>query len=96
MTGGGLVTSNGYARTYKNLMAFLSAKLELDEMGECKGMGRCGTCQIRIEDANDVVGDYDGNEVNTLKMLDNTDPKIRLSCKIHFNERIDNITISII
>ncbi len=91
-----LKSVNGYARTYKNLMAFLSAKLELDDMGECKGMGRCGTCQIRIENDCSLIGDYDGNEINTLKMLGNIDPKVRLACKIYFNEQIDNMVISII
>jgi ferredoxin, 2Fe-2S len=96
MTEQGNIILKGYARTYKNLMSFLSAKLEMDDMGECKGMGRCGTCQIRVENNLSIIGDYDGNELNTLKMLDNTDPNVRLACKIHFNELIDNIVISII
>ncbi len=37
-----------YTHEYRNLMMLLFDKIYLEDFGECKGMGRCGTCMIEI------------------------------------------------
>jgi 2Fe-2S ferredoxin len=37
-----------YAYEYRNLMALLFDKIYIEDFGECKGMGRCGTCAVKI------------------------------------------------
>ena len=37
-----------YTGEYRNLMALITDKIYVEDFGECKGMGRCGTCVIEI------------------------------------------------
>lgn len=77
-------------------MALLFDELDLEEFGECKGMGRCGTCRVRILDPHQLQGSYEDNESSTLKKMDNIDPNVRLSCRILINESIDQLHIEIL
>lgn len=38
-----------YEGEYRNLMVLLHYKMYIENFGECKGMGRCGTCAIKVE-----------------------------------------------
>ena len=37
-----------YTGEYRNLMALITDKMYVEDCGECKGMGRCGTCGMEI------------------------------------------------
>jgi 2Fe-2S ferredoxin len=37
-----------YTNEYRNLMMLLYDKIYIEDFGECKGMGRCGTCVVEI------------------------------------------------
>ena len=77
-------------------MALLFDELDLEEFGECKGMGRCGTCRIRILEQHPLKGSYEDNETSTLKKMENSDPDVRLSCKIQINQAVDQLYVEII
>jgi 2Fe-2S ferredoxin len=51
-----------YTNEYRNLMELLSDKLYLENFGECKGMGRCCTCLIKINSKSPKVNYFEGNE----------------------------------
>src|SRR5690554_5397952 len=75
---------------YRSLMALLYDKIYIDDdFGECKGMGRCGTCVIRILNSKKVVTFFDRNETATLSKMGINEEHIHLSCQIELNEHID-------
>ena len=37
-----------YEGEYRNLMMLIFDSLYTEEFGECKGMGRCGTCLVEV------------------------------------------------
>ena len=81
---------------YRNLMVLLYDKLYLDGFGECKGIGRCGTCHVR------VLGIYDGlkarvaNENSTLSKMKGVTQTSRLACQMNIDETLDGIVVEII
>lgn len=84
-----------YIHSHRNLMALLYDELSLDGFGDCKGMGRCGSCQIRILNKSSLIGEFSDNEENTLRKLDVSDPCVRLSCKIFITERLNGVEMAI-
>lgn len=82
---------------YRSLMALIYDKLLVDEeFGECKGMGRCGTCIIKIIDANPELESLKRNESSTLEKMDMLMEHIHLSCQIEITSKIDGAIIEII
>ncbi|WCT10705.1 2Fe-2S iron-sulfur cluster-binding protein [Mucilaginibacter jinjuensis] len=78
-----------YYNSHKNLMALIFDELGEDEFGECKGMGRCGTCAVKLLKPSGLVNDFHDNEENTLSKLDLLEPGIRLSCKVFITSALD-------
>jgi len=39
-----------YAHEYRSLMALIYDKVYLEDFGDCKGIGRCGTCHVLLLD----------------------------------------------
>ena len=66
-----------YQGEYRNLMALLYDKLFVDDFGECKGIGRCGTCHIHILDGRREWLKREGNEPTTLSKMDLVYPESR-------------------
>lgn len=79
---------------YPNLMTLI-ANNYVEEFGECKGLGLCGTCHIKITSGN-LNEPLETTEKATLKNIYNKDISSRLACQIMLNEKIDNMAFKII
>lgn len=79
---------------YRNLMALIADKLELDDFGQCGGMGRCGTCAVRIKSIKALCRSP-ANEDATLKKMGLFNTDLRLSCQLPLNQELDLVTISL-
>ena len=83
-----------FANEYRSLMSLLKDKLTPEDFGECGGMGRCGTCLVKVaglENSADLIR----NEKSTLEKMGIADPQIRLSCQIQINDDLKNASIYI-
>lgn len=85
-----------YEGEYPNLMMLISDKLIIEDFGECKGIGRCGTCHIYIVNPGQTMLIKEGNENNTLNKLDDRNENSRLACQILINESINGIYIHVV
>ncbi|MEO8862394.1 MAG: 2Fe-2S iron-sulfur cluster-binding protein [Ginsengibacter sp.] len=84
-----------YTNEYRNLMMLLYDKIYLEDFGECKGMGRCGTCVVEILESTNNISPTVRNEEATLKKTGFANTNIRLSCQIQVNDDLKNATIRI-
>lgn len=84
-----------YTNEYRNLMMLLYDTIYLEDFGECKGIGRCGTCMIEIVEKINELSCPERNEETTLKKTGVTNLNIRLACQIMVNEELQNATIRI-
>lgn len=89
------ITLQTFKGEYRNLMQLLYDKIYIEDFGDCKGMGRCGTCLIEILNNSDSFTSLDRNEVETIKKAKVEVEGIRLSCQIIVDELLDNTTIKI-
>ena len=85
-----------YEGEYRNLMVLLYDKIYIEDFGECKGMGRCGTCIVKVQGLPAAVDRLDRNEERTLYKTGITGDHIRLACQILVDENLENITVEII
>ncbi len=85
-----------YEGEYRNLMALITDKIYVEDFGECKGMGRCGTCVIEIIKTGNEFHSLERNEEATLKKTGITNPNYRLACQILINEELRNATFRIL
>ena len=82
---------------YRSLMALLYDKVYIDDdFGECKGMGRCGTCVILILNIKNKITFFDRNETATLTKMDINQENIHLSCQVELDENIDGLEVEIL
>ncbi|MEM0575451.1 2Fe-2S iron-sulfur cluster-binding protein [Flavobacterium polysaccharolyticum] len=84
-----------YKNEYRNLMQLLADRLVLDDFGECKGEGKCGTCMILAINKSYSKSDYYRNELNTLSKFKNERDNLRLSCQLLINEEIQGLHLEI-
>ena len=89
-------TFETFSGEYRNLMLLLKDKAILDYFGECGGMGRCGTCIIRISDLKGNSQVKERNEPVTLSKFGYEEDEIRLSCQILISSDLDGSTIRIL
>ena len=80
---------------YRNLMVLINEKIYVEDFGECKGIGRCGTCLVEINSTK-VAPELDRNEKSTLDKCEVTDTKIRLSCQLMINDYLQNAIVKIV
>lgn len=86
-----------YPYEYRSLMALLYDKIYIDDdFGECKGMGRCGTCVIQILNPKKEITFFNRNETATLSKMGINEEHIHLSCQIELNEHIDGLEIEVL
>jgi 2Fe-2S ferredoxin len=86
-----------YPYEYRSLMALLYDKIYIgDNFGECKGMGRCGTCIIEILNPNKGITFFDRNERATLEKMGIEKQNTHLACQIEADEHIDGLEIKIL
>ncbi len=84
-----------YKGEYRSLMMLLFDKLYLEDFGECKGVGRCGTCLIEIIDGNSSLESYDRNEETTIMRTGQDATNCRLSCQIPIDDNLNGIKIRV-
>ncbi|MEP6951918.1 MAG: 2Fe-2S iron-sulfur cluster-binding protein [Ginsengibacter sp.] len=84
-----------YTGEYRNLMALIADKIYIEDFGECKGMGRCGTCVVEIMNTANKFCSFERNEQATIKKTGITNPDYRLACQIIVNEELRNSRVRI-
>ena len=85
-----------YRGEYRNLMLLLFDQVYYDDFGECKGMGRCGTCIVEVTMTSAPLPARDRNENTTLVRLDAGNLSYRLSCQLMVDETLHNSTITLL
>lgn len=89
-------TVKTYAHAYRNLMVLISNTVYLDYFGECGGMGRCGTCLVKILHTPTDLSLLDRNEKATLYKTGVSDPAVRLSCQLLITDFLQGAVIEIL
>jgi 2Fe-2S ferredoxin len=84
-----------YEGEFRNLMILINEKIYVEDFGECKGIGRCGTCLVETEGMSGPV-EMDRNEKSTLQKCAVKKPNLRLSCQIMINKSLQNSVIQIV
>jgi 2Fe-2S ferredoxin len=77
-------------------MVLLYDKIYIEDFGDCKGMGRCGTCAVKVEGLPLSVNTLDRNEESTLSKMGIHGGSVRLSCQVLIDENLENVTVEII
>lgn len=90
------VTIETYEGEFRNLMVLINEKIYVEDFGECKGIGRCGTCLVEVEGLNGVASVMERNEKSTLAKCAVKKPNLRLSCQIMINDALKNSVIKIV
>lgn len=79
---------------YRNLMVLINEILYVEDFGECKGIGRCGTCLIVF--SSDInLPEMDRNEKATLRKANVQGNQWRLSCQIMIDAYLEGSVITI-
>lgn len=76
-------------------MMLIYDRIYVELFGDCKGMGRCGTCMIKILGNDTLLPALDRNEAATLTKSGIGIDGIRLSCQIMVDHLLDNSTVMI-
>jgi len=84
-----------YDGEYRNLMMLLYDRLYIEEFGECKGVGRCGTCHVYVLKAPAGLVFQDGVERTTLSRLGNTNHTSHLACQIMIDSSINGLEVEV-
>jgi ferredoxin, 2Fe-2S len=84
-----------YEGEYRNLMALIADKIVAENFGECKGMGRCGTCMATIANWKIKAPSKERNEEVTLSKCSPDNEDVRLSCQILITENLSDSTVHI-
>jgi ferredoxin, 2Fe-2S len=84
-----------YQGEYRNLMQLIADKIFIEDFGECKGMGRCGTCMVTITNWKNREPLNERNEAATLDKAGNDNKNIRLSCQILITENLSDAIVCI-
>ena len=85
-----------YEGEFRNLMMLINEKMYVEDFGECKGIGRCGTCLIIAEGLDNSASVMERNEKSTLQKCTAQYKNLRLSCQVMINESLQNAVIKII
>ena len=85
-----------YEGEYRNLMILINEKIYVEDFGECRGTGRCGTCLVEVEGVTDLALHLERNEKSTLEKCAVKRPNLRLSCQIMINSALHNAKITIV
>ncbi len=88
-----VMTYNG---EFRNLMVLINEKIYVEDFGECKGIGRCGTCLVEVEGLNGASPIMERNEKSTLEKCAVKSQNLRLSCQVMINATLHNAIIKIV
>jgi 2Fe-2S ferredoxin len=84
-----------YTGEYRDLKCLIQDRLFTDDFGACGGMGRCGTCIVRISGLSEDTG-FLRNEATTLNRIAPGIDDIRLACQIPVDDALSNAIITIL
>jgi ferredoxin, 2Fe-2S len=84
-----------YEGEFRNLMILINEKIYVSDFGECKGIGRCGTCLVETEGMKGGL-EMDRNEKSTLEKCAVKKADLRLSCQIMINKSLHGSVIKIV
>lgn len=82
-------------REYRNLMTLINEMVFVEDFGECRGIGRCGTCLVEIQTKMPLPG-KERNEQSTLDKCAVKVPDLRLACQIMIDERLQDAQVRIV
>ena len=85
-----------YEGEFRNLMILINEKIYVEDFGECKGIGRCGTCLVEVEGLNGSAALMERNEKSTLEKCTVKNTNVRLSCQIMINAALQNARIKVV
>lgn len=85
-----------YEGEYRNLMMLIFDRIYTEEFGECRGMGRCGTCMLEILSGNAELGSMQRNEEATIRKIIHPRKDIRLACQLLINSSLHGIKVKIL
>jgi 2Fe-2S ferredoxin len=85
-----------YEGEFRNLMILINEKIYVEDFGECKGIGRCGTCLVEVQGLGEAASVMERNENSTLAKCAVQSPNLRLSCQIMINHALQNSRIKIV
>lgn len=85
-----------YEGEFRNLMILINEKIYVEDFGECKGIGRCGTCLVQVEGLAAFASEMERNEKSTLSKVSLKRPNLRLSCQIMVDKSLQNSRIKIV
>jgi len=81
---------------YRNLMVLIYDKIYTEDFGDCRGMGRCGTCLVEVLECENLLPSLGRNEESTLdKSGINPESNIRLACQIMINKALNGAKFKI-
>lgn len=83
-----------YSGEYRDLKCLIQDRLYTDDFGQCGGIGRCGTCIVKIDGLRNYAG-LERNEATTLNRIAAGVQDIRLACQIPVDDRLSNMKITI-
>ncbi len=85
-----------YEGEFRNLMILINEKIYVEDFGECKGIGRCGTCLVEIVGLKGLASSMERNEKNTLEKCAVKKSNLRLSCQIMISAALKNTIIKVV
>jgi len=83
-----------YTGEYRDLKCLIQDRLFAEDFGQCGGMGRCGTCIVRIGGLINASG-FQRNEATTIGRIAPGIDDIRLACQIPIDNQLSNLTITL-
>jgi 2Fe-2S ferredoxin len=84
------------AGEYRSLMTLIFDRIYVESFGECRGMGRCGTCRVSIDGDGLALTALNRNEASTLAKYGAVAPDVRLSCQILADQRVNGRTVIVL
>lgn len=85
-----------YSGEYRSLMVLIYDKIYIEDFGECRGMGRCGTCLIEVLECSAPLPSLGRNEETTLDKTGNSSAEnIRLACQIMVEKTLNGAKFKI-
>jgi 2Fe-2S ferredoxin len=84
-----------YAGEYRNLMMLIYDKVYIESFGDCKGIGRCGTCHVHVLNQPALLK-REGNESTTLGKMPAVAANSRLACHILLDTHTDGLKVEVV
>ena len=84
-----------YTGEFRNLMVLINEKIYVEDFGECKGIGRCGTCLIEIE-TREPLPPSERNEQSTLAKCTLQSSNLRLACQVMIDKTLHGAVVKVV